>query len=196
MPSAKTKVTSASIPPCWTYNPVGGDAVSAYSSCVLGKLDEAELSRGGRGRLDEAELLLICACSSGWIERGKLDKAEPLQNLIDASLMKRSPYKDVPWPSFVNTSLMKRSPYKDVPWPSSHGLPDGAGSQTVKRARGTLGKAEPLQRHAKTIRGWQGREGMLRRAYVPCHCLKRSRRGSWGNGPAINQVQWRNAVEN
>ena len=122
-------------------------------------------------------------------------KRNPYKDVPGIDLMKRSPYKDVP---FID--LMKRSPYKDVPWQSQHCKL----RKTLTRAPAAVvvgEKAESLEaglgrRRRQGVGGsGGGGGGPGGRTYVPCHSLKRSRRGSWGNGPVVSQVQWRNAVE-
>ena len=134
--------------------------------------------------------------------------------------MKRNFYKNVPWP-FVDISALEggSETLKSTPTKlTSTRMRIGLMVVSSGKLRKTLTKA-PAARAAEAAwaeavsseaglgrrrrrvlcgggGGGGGPKGMLRRAYAPCHCPKRSRRGSWGNGPAISQVQWRNAVEN
>ena len=139
----------------------------------------------------------------GIVERvASLMKRSPYKDVPSTDVMKRSHYKDVPWPSMNSavwmkrspykdvpwTDLIKRNPYKDTPWPSI----DGLFRKTLTRAPA----AETVGREAVSLGGGGGGGGgggPERSTYVPCRSPKRSRRGSRENGPVVRQAQWRNA---
>ena len=125
------------------------------------------------------------------VERNaSLMKRSPYKNVPCTDLIKLNSYKDVPRPSEDGKLReMKQSLYKNVPWPPESGML----RKTLTRAPAAVAVGRAAVSSGGGGGGRGGGGGPGGRTYVPCHSPKRSRRGSWVNGPVVRQAQWRNA---